>query len=179
MKTSTTIPFLPFLILPFFFISGHLFAQNVLQIEKYGSAKTKKIFIGEELEYRLKGTDEWRLGVIERLIPEQEIIVFGDRYINMKEIEALRYRRGWAKASRQIFFFFGAGWSGFALIGTATDGNPSTNYQWSDALVTGVSWLTAWLIPKIFKYKTVKLGKRRWLRMLDLSFKNSVPIQGA
>ena len=65
--------------------------------EKYGSAKTQKIFIGEEITYQLKGEEEWRTAYIEDLLVEQNIILLGPRYITLDSIAALRYHRAWTK----------------------------------------------------------------------------------
>ncbi len=152
-------------------------AQKVLQIEKYGSPKTKKMYIGEEINYKLKNDEVWYRGVIEDLDIERNWIVLPDRYVPLDSIEAFRRPKGWSKAARTSLYTFGAGWSANALIGTLTDNNPDTHYLWSDAVVTGTSWLTGWILPKIFKNKITKFGKKRRLRMLDLTFKQRAPVK--
>lgn len=144
-------------------------AQKVLQIERYGSPKTKKIYIGERITYKLKHDEGWYSGEIEDLLVEKNLIALNDRYISMDSIEAFRRPVGWSKGVRTSLYTFGAAWSGSALIGTLTDDNPKTNYLWSDAIVTGTSWLLGWVTPKIFKNKVTKFGKKRRLRMLDLT----------
>ena len=151
-----------------------VWGQKVLQIERYGKARTEKIFIGEEITYKLKGEKEWRQGYIEDLLVDEKLIVLGNRYVKIDEIAAFRYYRPWTKAARLTFFWFGAGWSLFAAVGTLTDGNPDTNYRWSDAYVTGTSWFLAFIIPKVFKYKVVKFGVKKRLRLLDLRFLQGV-----
>lgn len=166
-------------ILLFFFItiilSAH--AQKVLQIEKYGSAKTKKLYIGQEITYKLKNDEYWYKGVIEDLRVDTNLIVLKDRYIALDSIEAFRRTVGWSKAARTSLYTFGAAWSGNALVGTLTDGNPKTNYLWSDAIVTGASWLTGWIAPQLFKNKVTPFGKKRRLRMLDLTLVKPKPIK--
>lgn len=144
-------------------------AQKVLQIEKYGSPKTKKIYIGERINYKLKNDAGWYSGVIEDLLVEKKLIALNDRYVSIDSIEAFRRPVGWSKGVRTSLYTFGAAWSGSALIGTLTDENPNTNYRWSDAIVTTTSWLVGWITPKIFKNKITKFGKKRRLRMLDLT----------
>lgn len=148
-----------------------LSGQKVLQIEKYGSPKTKKLFIGDEINYKILGDEVWHTGYIEDLLVERDIITLDDRYVQLKDIEAFRYQQAWAGAASVSLYTFGAAWSGFALIGTLTDGDPNTNYRTSDAIVTGVSLGLGFVVQKIFKNKTIRFGKRRRLRMLDLSFK--------
>lgn len=146
-------------------------AQKVLQIEKYGSPKTKKLYIGEDIHYKLEGDEIWYRGYIDDLLVDREIIALEDRYINMNDIEAFRYDRSWADPAGISLYTFGGAWSGFALIGTLTDGDPNTNYRASDAIVSGVSIGLGFVVQRFFGKKTVRFGKRRRLRMLDLTFK--------
>lgn len=147
-----------------------LASQKVLQIETAGRVKAKKIFKGEALEYLLTDSDTWIRGVIEDFNVEQNLIIFGDRYVKVDEIAAIRYfKPGAARMGTQLALF-GAAWSAFAAIGTATDGNPDTNYRWSDAVVTGTSMGLGLAYARLFRYKKYKIGKRRNLRLIDLTF---------
>jgi hypothetical protein len=62
---------------------------------------------------------------------------------------------------------FGLSWSGIAFVGTLTDKNPTTNYEWGDAILTGSTYATGFLLPRIFKYRIVEFGKRKRLRIMD------------
>ena len=138
-------------------------------MEKRNSYKTQKMYIGEEITYRLKGDDKWYHSAIRELLVDENIIVFHNRYVHMDSIVAFRWERRRMKAMGKQIFWFGTAWSAFAAVGTATDRNEDTSYRLSDAAVTGTSWLLALIVPKIFKYKKRKFGKRRRLRMLDLT----------
>lgn len=148
-----------------------VWAQKVMQIERYGKPKARKIFIGEEITYRLKGDKTWYTRVVEDYRLDQNMIVAVDRYIKVDEIEVLRFERAWPKAIGRQFFWFGTAWTFFGVTGFAVDGNPSTQYRWADATVTGASWLTALLLPKLAKYKKAKINDRRRLRLVDINFK--------
>ncbi len=148
-----------------------LAGQRVLQIEKYGSPKTKKIFIGDEITYRLKNQEDYHTIVIEDILVDQNLLVGKDRYVHVPDINSLRRDVTWARPMGRSLFLFGTGWSGFAFVGTLTDGNPDTQYRWSDAVVTGSAYLLALTLPKLFVYKKTRIGKRRRLRVLDLTFK--------
>lgn len=147
-----------------------LYSQKVMQLETSGRIKPKKIFKGEGLEYRLKDSDLWTYGVIEDFNIERKLIVFGDRYVKVDEIEAIRYFKPGASRMGTQLALFGVAWSGFAAIGTATDGNPDTGYRWSDAVVTASAAGLGYTYAKLFKYKKYKIGKRRRLRLIDLTF---------
>lgn len=148
-----------------------LSAQKVMQIERYGSPQTEKILIGDIIEYQLEGEDFFRTGYIEDFRVEDNLIQMGDYYLNVDDIAALRFDRRWAKAGGAGLMIFGASWSGFALLGYATDGDPSTNYGTLDALVSLTSVGLGYGISRLFRYKVVRFNDRRWLRLLDLSFK--------
>jgi hypothetical protein len=146
-------------------------AQKVLQIEKYGSAQTQKIQRGQYLTYKLKGNDSFSVGYIEDIFVEDSLLQLGDRYVNINDIEALRFDRPWASAVGKSLSLFGIGWSGFALIGPLTDDDNDSRYRASDLVVTLTSVASGLLISELFKYKYVKIGKRKKLRLLDLRFK--------
>lgn len=153
------------------FISSVAWSQKVLQIERYGKARTTKLFIGDPVYYRVKGDEVWHSGYIDDLLIERNVIALEDRYVNLGDIEAFRYYQPWAKAAGISLYTFGAAWSGFALIGTLTDNDPSTNYRTSDAVVSAVSVGLGFAVERLFYRKKIRFGERKRLRMLDLSFK--------
>ncbi|MCB0598381.1 MAG: hypothetical protein H6557_09915 [Lewinellaceae bacterium] len=160
--------FLPFVIL--FWGSSLLNAQKVLQIEKYGRPRAEKMYVGDPITYQLRGEDVFHSGFIEAIKVEDSILVLGDRYVKVQDISALRYERAWPRATGISLFWFGVAWSGFAAVGTAVDGDSDTHYQWSDAIVSATSIGLSFAIPRLFRNKTARIGKRRRLRLLDLRF---------
>lgn len=159
---------LPLLILIISF--SQLNAQKVLQVEKYGRPLAEKIYIGDPITYQLRGEDVFHSSFIEGIKVEDSLLVLSDRYVNVYDISALRYERNWPRATGISLFWFGIGWSGLAAIGTAVDGNDDSRYRWSDAIVSAGSLALSFSIPRLFKNKTLKIGKRRRLRLLDLRF---------
>lgn len=150
--------------------STQIFAQKVIQIERYGRAKTEKIFIGQGFEYRLKGEESWRYAVVEDINIEQNLIVLADRYLDPEKIDAFRYYRSYSQKLGFQVMTFGVAWSGYALIGTALDGNPDTKYRLSDGIVTASAIATGIGLAKLLKYKKIKFGKRKRLRLIDITF---------
>ncbi len=146
-----------------------LTGQKVLQIEKFGSPKTKKIYIGDQLTYRIIEYDSWATGTIEDLLVQENVLSFHNRFMPIDQIDAFRYDINWGKSIGKQLFWFGTGWSFYAVIGPLTDGEPGNGYRPVDAIVTGSSWILAYSLPRIFKYKTVRFGGKRRLRMLDLT----------
>lgn len=145
-------------------------AQKVLQIETFGDPVAEKINIGAFLTYQLKNDDIWSQGYIRDLKIDLNVIEMDDRFVNINDIGAFQYTRQWPRKVGTQLALFGAAWSGWALIGTLTDNNPDTNYRWSDAVVTGVAAGIGLSLPLAFEKRTIHFGKRKRLRMLDITF---------
>lgn len=155
----------------FLMIAGllNLAGQTVLQIERKGSSRTVKMSTGVVLNFKLKNDPVWYSGELVRLIPEDSLLVFHNRYVPLNQVEAFRRSLEWPKGLGRNLFWFGVGWSGFALVGTATDGIPETKYEVSDVIVSSTALTASWLLPRIVKHKTTRFGKKRRLRIVDLS----------
>lgn len=162
------------LIISVTFAGSPIVAQRVLQIEKFGNPKTKKLFPGEEIVYQIRGTEGWSRGIIDRLIVDQNLIGLQNSYIKLNDIAAFRYHREWPKPFAKQLFWFGAAWSFYGFIGPLTDDVPDNGYRKADAIVTVSSWVIALALPKVLNYRVIRFGKRKRLRMLDLNF-SSVP----
>ncbi len=149
-----------------------LFSQRVLLIEKRNKAQTEKYFQGDYIQYKLYDEDIWQEGEIYDLRDDTQMIVFRDRYVPLDKIQMMRQNKPWARNIGYMLMTFGVSWSGIALIGTATDGDPSTNYRWSDAAVTGISVGTGLLLPVLFGTRKLRFGEGQKLRLrvLDINF---------
>lgn len=145
-------------------------AQKFLQIETYGKAKAKKIHIGTKISYQLTKQKEWHTGVIRDFLVEKNTIELEDRFLVLPEITALRFERKNIPAISSSLYIFGAAWSTFALIGYSTDGNPETKYSGLDLGVTLASGILAWSLNKFFKHKSINIGNRKKLRLVDIRF---------
>ncbi|RMF01894.1 MAG: hypothetical protein D6772_04185 [Bacteroidetes bacterium] len=147
-------------------------AQRVILVEKRNSARTQKLFAGDYIQYRIIDDPQWYKGYIEELRPDQQLIGFKDRYVPIADIRQLRRGRAGPRNIGLMLGTFGLAWSGFAAVGTATDGDPDTNYRWSDAVVSGISCGVGFLLPALFGTKKTKVGtdQRYRLRIVDLSF---------
>ena len=150
---------------------NQLAAQRVLLLEKSGQNTAEKITEGSEITYRIKGDDFWQEGYIDELRPDIQAMVINDRFVMLDEVEALKFpgaRFGGAAGTSLITF--GLGWSTFALLGYATDGNPETSYGNRDLTVTLVSVGAGLLLRKIFQNRKYKVSDRKRLRVVDLTF---------
>lgn len=150
-----------------------LSAQKVLQLETYGNIKkTRKYYIGDEMTYQLKGDDLWYTLAIERIIVEENIVVFKDRFIKLEQIRAIKsfHNRGWSQRIGTSLNVFGIAWSVFALGGSIA--NENFSYRKGDAITSATALTLGQLIKWTFKSKKYKTGKKYRLRVLDLSAKS-------
>ncbi len=149
-----------------------LFSQKILLVEKRNSPQNQKIYEGAYIQYKLIGEKKWRAGEIYELRDDTQMIVFSDHYLPLDQIEMMREHKPWPRNIGYMLVTFGLSWSGIAAIGTATDGDPDTHYQWSDAAVTGISVGTGLLLPMLFGTRKMRFGeKHKWrLRVIDVSF---------
>ncbi len=166
-RVAFLFPALLLLLLPSFLV-----AQKVLLIEKYGKAKTKKIYVGDEISYRLKGENGFRLGYIEDLRTDTNLIVLGRGYLSLEQIDAFQYDLRAPRIIGTTFMVFGLSWSFFA--GVADLANLGYTYSASDAIVSGTSLALGFTISR-FKKKTIRFGKRRRLRIVDLTPFSNTP----
>jgi len=153
-------------------LAGGLAAQRVLLVEKTNSPRTLKLYEGSYIQYRLVDDKDWYKGRIEELREDVQLIAFEDRLVPLANVVTLREGRSWAQNIGTMLTTFGVAWSLFAVVGTATDGNPDTHYEWSDAVVTGAFAGTGLVLPLVLGNKRMHVGegKKRRLRIIDIRF---------
>jgi hypothetical protein len=159
--------FLGFMLFPFV-----LFAQKVLQLEKKGSAKTQKISLDDEITYKLFDDDVWYTATLYDIKPEEDIIVFNNRLVRLEQIAALRFTdtRSWSSAFGKKLYTFAAGWTLFGiadrLIFNQSENRASIPLI---AIPAATTLVGGWLIQRIFRQRTKKIGNKYRLRLLDLT----------
>lgn len=168
MKTSYLLFFL------FFFLVLPAHGQKVLQMEKRGKVKTKKYYLGEELTFKLKGGTDWYTDVMMDIKVEEEIIVFSERFVKVGDIKTIKsYKNArFANRTEKSLYSFGAAWLLFSLGGTLA-GEPLNDLTWK---VPTSSVALGFLIKKLFYTRKYKIGKKRRLRVLDLSFNKDMQL---
>lgn len=164
-----------YLLLFFFFFSVlPTQAQKVLQMEKRGKVKTKKYYLGEELTFKLKGDKDWYTDVMIDIKVEEEIIVFSERFVKVSDIKTIKsYKNArFANRTEKSLYSFGAAWLLFSLGGTLV-GEPLNDLTWK---VPAASVGLGFLIKKLFYTRKYRIGKKRRLRVLDLSFNKDMQL---
>ena len=151
---------------------NNAFAQKVLQIEKYGKASTKKLYIGEQITFQLKGSKDWHSEILVDIKVKEQILLFTNRYVKVDDIVTLKTFKNASMARNLQFslYTFAASWAFFSL-GSTLFGEPLTNLAWQ---VPASSLALGWTIRKLFDSKKIRIGKRRRLRVLDIGFNNQM-----
>lgn len=157
------------------FLQANLSGQKVLQIEKFGKAKTEKLYVGEAIFIQTKDNPDWFEGVIEDLIVDAQAIVFYDLIVPIDKITAVKFRKksamsGVGKAVQWSWVVPAAYQGVFDLVQPAS--SEERKQAWiSTAFIGGGSFLLGSLMrlvpPKKLKFGE---GERRRLRVLDLTF---------
>jgi len=143
-------------------------AQRFMQIERRGSPKTVRIYPGTVISYRYQGS--WYEGEIQDFRFDLNQIVMHNRYLPVVEIEALRYPKHGVKALGMNMLGVGTLWTGGHLLAEVFDEEPGvelTPFQ----IGAGVATLLPGAYLTFFapKYKVIEMGKRRRLRLMDLT----------
>lgn len=151
-----------------FFLCSYVFGQTFVQLERSGSLKVKRYYIGDELTFQLNGENYWYVETIQDILLKDNLILFSNRGVKPEEITAIKSfkNRRWSNAWGINLYVFGLGWGGFSLLGPLA-GIPLSNLAWA---VPVVAWTTGFLIQKIFKSKKLKIGTKRRLRLMSLDF---------
>lgn len=164
------LPFFLFILFTFF-TTNSIFAQKLLQIEKVGTLKVQRFYIGDEVVFQLEGETEnyWYRERIQDIMVESKSVLFTNRLIKIADITKIRTfnNQGWSRGLSTNAFVASGGFVGLSLIASAV-----TEFMLSPATVIlpGVTIIAALAIRIIFRRKTHRMGKRRRLRVLDLNF---------
>lgn len=142
--------------------------QIFLQLEVDREVVPLRFAPGDMLVYKSAETgDDWQTRRIERLIAEDQIIVFADSWLNIQDLTHVKVRNqpGWVVG--KILTTFGSAWFVFGGIAHLTT---DYTFTWRDFTIGAVGVGLGWLITKFASSRTYKLGKKHRLRIVDISF---------
>ncbi len=139
--------------------------QKILQMEKKVSFKIWRYYPGDLLEFEING--QWFKRQIVDFDLENKYIIFHDGFVKLSDINRLRTQglEVLGKGVATSLFVFGSSWSFFSLADWLVGGTLTL----SNALVPASSFAIAGLLRLILKTKKHRLGKRKRLRLLDLT----------
>lgn len=145
-------------------------AQKVLQIERYGSLKTRKFHIGDELTFSLRAEPkQFYTRTIQDLFPEVGTIQFLGGAVQAEDIAAIRLTGSnrWAKGLAYSLWTFTGVWVLYSILDTLINSRAPTRFQYIVGGTTaGLGAILGWLVPET----VIRFGDRRRLRILDLTF---------
>jgi len=164
-----------YIILAFFlFAITPACGQKILQMEKRGKVKTKKWYLGDILTFKIKGEKGWIKDEILDIKVEEGIIVFSERFVYVEDIRIIKsYKNArFARSAQASLYTFGAAWLFYSLVGTLT-GEPLNDLSWQ---VPTSSFGLGFLIKQIFYSRKLRIGKKRKLRLLNISFNKDMQL---
>lgn len=145
-------------------------AQKTLLIERRGSPVTQRIQLYDDLTFKLKDDQAgWYTRTIYDLDANAQLIFLGDSWVSVDDIDRIRLRRqralpnilGGALQVGGISMFFGDVWYTLA-------GSPEFSQGGMEFGVLNFAVGTA--IRKLFAPIKYNIGKKRRLRVVDLTF---------
>jgi hypothetical protein len=145
-------------------------AQKLLQVERAGSLKTRRYFIGDELCYSLRSTPrQFSTHTILEIHPDAGLLVFADGSLAADSIAAIRLigSNRWAKALSVGMRTFLITFTGYSLLDMAINRRNPSEFQYiaAGSALAGAG-ITGWLIPE----RVLRMGDNRRVRLLDLTF---------
>jgi len=158
-----------FALIFYVFMTAHdnLSAQKFIQIEQSRDAENFRITEGDMMEFKTKAfQDEWQKGRVEKILMEDQAIIFSDRMISVSEITHVRIYRPLPDIAGKFFLLFGASWLVYGLVALIF-GLPNVVPQ--DLLIGLVSLAIGWLVSR-FSKRTFRIGKQSRIRLIDITF---------
>lgn len=150
------------------FGANQLSAQKMIRMDNTFNSKTKKYYVGEELTFKIEGEKEWITEEIVDILADENVIRFENRLISPDNITAIKSFAGDrpTKILSVSLYSFGASWLFWSLAGILA-GTPIT---WLAPIVSGSAALIGWVTRLLFKTKVYHIGRRRVLRLIDITF---------
>lgn len=148
-----------------FCFEGH--SQIFLQIEINNQVETIKYAVGEKITFKSDLiSDEWVTKRIKEIMPEENVLLFSDTFVNINDISKVRRTNNGAKAASISFLTFG---SVYALYGLIIHFTSDFKFDWTNAAIAGASVGTGYIFKK-FENRTYNVKKTSRLRIVDLRF---------
>ena len=153
------------LVLFFVGVSGLCIGQKVISIEKRNVVKPIKYFEGDQLIYKIIDHQNWQKGVIRSIDVNQNIIAIDDHLVSIDSISHIRRNRSFAKYLGRSLVSFGGSWLVYGLLASA---GGHYDLDTDTFVVSGSSIALGLLFEKIFYKRTIAIGKRYRIRLLDI-----------
>ena len=157
-------------ILMFECLNVDICAQKLLQLEIPRQIEAIKFREGDKITFKSKDQpDEWQIKIIETIITGDDILVFEDGMLPLKDITHFRIYNNTAKALGQVLTGFGGAWF---LFGGVAQLAGKYEFSWGTFAIGAVSVGVGWILNKFVSRRTFRIGKNGNLRIIDISFTN-------
>lgn len=150
-----------------FLFSASPYAQKMLLIERANRVKTTKLFVGDELHFRLAGDEDyWYKRTITDILPESNLLLLDNFPVKLDSIVAIKvHRRPIWRILGATAITFGAS---LAVATTAGAIYKDKDVQYgklyaASAGSAGVGFL-------LNKKRKLQLGKKHRLRIIEINF---------
>lgn len=134
---------------------------------------TRKYYVGDQLVYKLKSDQkQWMAEYISDIDVDQGYLLFENRIVSLDQIAAIQIRDGgqFAKTMSLLLTRFGYSW-GFWTLVSAGFGDRIT----PTTIGIGVGSIMVGQLLRFAFFKTYKVKKRKRLRLIDLTFYETLP----
>lgn len=142
--------------------------QIFIQLEDQLTDQIFRYHIGDDIQIKTKEySDNWQNLKIVDIIPKDDIVVFDDGFVKLKDITRVRRKKGkGGKIIGGTLMSLGAGILVFGTLGTLAD--DSTSSAVGPAIIGGLTTALGWLITKTGRRKKFTIGKHTHLRIYDI-----------
>jgi hypothetical protein len=149
-----------------------VFAQKMLLLERANRAKTTKLYIGDDLRYRMAGPENyWYHRTITDMLPESQTLLLDNFSVKLDNISVIKVqRKGIWRIVGGALFTFGASLTLATTVGKVIyrDKNVDAPKLYGLAAVSlGAGW---WMNTP----KKLKLGKKHRLRLVEVKFPDPI-----
>jgi hypothetical protein len=155
------------LLLCVFLLCGkHLMSQQFLQLETINDPETKKFSINTKFTYKSIHEEVWQSRIIDALLYKDSTVLFQDGMIKLNEIKAIQLKRPMADLTGKTMMGLGVTWLVYGSLDALRDNGEALGG--SEIIISVTSIATGFLIRKLFYKRTVNMGSRYRLRLMDL-----------
>jgi len=152
-----------------FYASEKAHAQMVLQLEKTGSVKRVRYYVGDIIEFKtIHLPDVWQKRLITEIRPDKNLFMSDTDMFNVNTITHIREDSKWGPII-SVGLYSIAVVSVLTSAGLYVQGFRPDNWAPS-IIVPAAAAVLGWLVKRFWRYKIYHVGAKRRLRTLDLNF---------
>jgi len=154
--------------------SSHIGAQKLLQLEQSGTLNTTRFYIGQELIFQLRNNDKgWYTRTITDIDVEGGRLIFYNHPVHIDSISMIKLPR--SNGMQIVGGALQVGGANAMLFSIAYPIFQNQPVNWAGVGFGALGIAIGTALRKLFKTKKFVIGKRKRLRLLDLSWGPPMP----